>query len=277
MTDPVELTDIKLEYADIADARGLSGLRLVLGAYAIPGPWRESCKGVFHVKGIPYTPVRTAGDGFSDLDFGAAGADAELRAWTAQSSAPVAMWNDERARAHWIDQLYLAERINPDPHLIPPGIDDQIRMFGLAHQVIGEGGLGWTKRVAILHRTLVDMPADDPARGLWEHVGEKYLYTPEVGAAAPARMAEIISALHNQLTEQRSHGRRYFVGHQISALDIYWACFLALFKPLSSELCPMGEWPYSNPDEEVAAALSPLLVEHRDYIYESYLELPIVF
>ena len=39
----------------------------------------------------------------------------------------------------------------------------------------------------------------------------------------------------------------------------------------------MAEFPYDNPDPEVQAALSPLLLEHRDYIYETYLELPIVF
>lgn len=277
MSESIGLTDIKLEYATIAEARAMSGLRLVLGAYPVPGPWREACKGIFHVKGIPYTPVRTAGAGYSDLDFGADGADAELRAWTAQSSAPVAIWNDERPRVHWIDQLYLAERLNPEPHLIPPGIDDQIRMFGLAHQVAGEGGLGWTKRIAMVHRALESLPADDPGRGLWKYIGEKYFYTPALGSAAPGRMAEIIATLHDQLKAQRDHGRRYFIGHQISALDIYWACFLAMFEPLPPELCPMADFPYSNPDPEVAAVLSPLLREHRDYIYESYLELPLVF
>jgi len=34
---------------------------------------------------------------------------------------------------------------------------------------------------------------------------------------------------------------------------------------------------YTNKDPAVAAALSPLLLEHRDFIYREYLELPIVF
>ena len=38
MTSKIELTDVKLNYISIAEARKLSGLRLVLGAYAIPGP-----------------------------------------------------------------------------------------------------------------------------------------------------------------------------------------------------------------------------------------------
>lgn len=277
MAQAIELTDVKLNYASIAAARKMSGLRLVLGAYAIPGPWRESCKGIFHVKHIPYTPVVTAGAGYSDLDFGKNGADAELRAWTGQSSAPVAIWNDERPRASWIDQLYLAELLNPEPPLIPAAFEDRVLMFGLAHQLVGEGGFGWTKRIAILHRALETMAPGDPARALWVHAGEKYLYTPELGAAAPARMAEIVAALGQRLESQKISGNRYFIGRQLSALDIYWACFAALLQPLAPELCPMGEWPYSNPDPEVKAVLSPLLLEHRDYIYEHYLELPIVF
>ena len=86
MTMQVELDDVKLDYASIAEARKMSGLRLVLGAFTVPGPWRESCKGIFHVKGIPYTPAVSASEGRSDLEFGKDGADAELRAWTAQSS-----------------------------------------------------------------------------------------------------------------------------------------------------------------------------------------------
>lgn len=277
MNDTIELTDTKLRYTSIAEARELSGLRLVLGAYAIPGPWRESCKGVFHVKGIPFTPVVTASEGFSDLDFGAHGADAELREWTGQSSAPVAVWEDERPRAHWIDQLNLAERIKPEPRLIPGDLDDRSLMFGLGQLIVGEGGFGWTKRIGMLHRALAELASDDPNRPLWIHVGEKYGYSPALGEAAPQRMAEIVSHLHQRLEVQAARGSKYFIGEQLSALDIYWACFLGLLDPLPRELCPMGEWPYSNPDAEVAAVLSARLRSHRDYIYENYLELPIVF
>ena len=50
MTGQIELTDIKLNYVSIAEARKMTGLRLILGAYPIPGPWREACKALFHVK-----------------------------------------------------------------------------------------------------------------------------------------------------------------------------------------------------------------------------------
>ena len=102
----IGLDAITIEYASIEDAKKMSGLRLVLGDYAVPGPWREACKGLFYVKNIPYTPVVAA-----SLD----GNDTALREWTAQSSAPVAIWNDEPPRAKWFEQLSLAERLEPNP------------------------------------------------------------------------------------------------------------------------------------------------------------------
>ena len=280
MADEIMMTDVKLKYVSIAEARGMSGLRLVLGAYPIPGPWREACKGLFHVKGIPHVPVVTASAGRSDLEFGMADADGELKAWSGQSSAPVAIWNDERPRSSWIDQLYLAERINPEPPLIPTDTDARVRMMGLCHEVCGENGFAWNKRLAIIHATLPTLAPGDPAKVFWQHVGEKYGYSPDAGRRAPGRMAEILTALDTQLAGQQAAGHRYFMGASLSALDIYWATFCALLAPLPPEQCPMAtsfRGVYSNPDEVVQAALSPRLLAHRDFVYQTHLELPVVF
>lgn len=280
MADDIMMTDIKLNYVSIAEARGMSGLRLVLGAYPIPGPWREACKALFHVKGIPHVPVVTASEGRSDLEFGMAEADSELKAWTGQSSAPVAVWNNERPRASWIDQLYLAERLNPEPPLLPANLDDRARMIGLCHEICGENGFAWNKRLAIIHRVLPTLAPGDPAKLFWQHLGEKYGYTPEAGRGAPARMAEILTALDRQLAQQKAAGHRYFMGEELSALDLYWATFCALLAPLPPEQCPMAtsfRSHYSNPDEVVQAALTPALLAHRDFIYQTHLEFPVVF
>src|SRR5438067_5410352 len=169
-----ELSDVKLNYIPIADARRMSGLRIVLGAYPIPGPWRESCKGVFHVKGLEYVAVRTGNEGSSDLALGMGGTQSELFEWTGQSSAPVVAWNDERPRATWIDQLNLAERLAPNPPLIPPDVDERARMFGLANELLGENGLVWAKRLLMVDGPLKSLAADDPQRAFWIFLGEKY-------------------------------------------------------------------------------------------------------
>lgn len=280
MASDIMITDITVDYRPIAEARKLSGLRLVLGAYAVPGPWREACKGLFYVKKIPYTPVVTASAGRSDLEFGMAEADRELVEWTGQASAPVAAWNNERPLAGWLDQINLAERINPEPPLVPAALDDRARMFGLVNELAGEHGFAWTKRLAIIHRVMPTLPPGDPARAFWSHLGEKYRYTPDGGRRAPARMAEILTALDQQLAGALARGERYFIGGRLSALDIYWATFSTMLAPMSPALCPMAtsfREHYSNPDPETQAALSPALIAHRDFIYENWLELPIVF
>ena len=46
-TMTILVDDIKIEYIPIREAKQMSGLRIVLGAFAIPGPWHEACKGIY--------------------------------------------------------------------------------------------------------------------------------------------------------------------------------------------------------------------------------------
>ncbi|MSQ69099.1 MAG: hypothetical protein EXR83_13100 [Gammaproteobacteria bacterium] len=276
----IEMTDIKLNYITIGEARARTGLRMVLGAYPIPGPWRESCKGVYYVKGLQYTPVKTANADASDLAIGMNASQSELLEWTGQSSAPVVAWNDERPRASWVDQLHLAERLNPEPPLIPSDSEERIRMFGLANELLGEGGLVWVKRLLMVHDPLQTLPADDPQRAFFSFLGEKYGYTPAAAERAALLIADILARFAAQLAAQHSAGRRYLVGDKLSALDIYWAACCCILSPLPPERCPMADGfrgVYGNRDARIAAALTPALLAHRDFIYATHLELPVVF
>lgn len=282
MSTTIELNDTRLTYASIAAAREMSGLRLVLGKYTVPGPWREACKGLFYVKGIPYTPVVTGNTGSPDAAMGMHGTQSELLEWTGQASQPVAVWNDERARSSWIDQLNLAERLAPDPPLIPDAIADRMRMFGLSNELSGEYGLGWLKRLLTVHGQLRKLPADSPARAFFDFMGGKYGYTPALAAAAPVRIAQILNTLNEQLADQQRAGRQYLVGDRLSALDIHWATFCGFLNPLPPAQCPMASAfrdpeIYGNDDPLIAKALSPALLAHRDFIYAQHLELPVMF
>ena len=271
MSDKIAVTDVKLKYATIQEAKAMSGLRLILGASSVPGPWREACKGIFHVKKIPYTPVASAGQD---------GSQRELVDWTAQSSAPVAIWNDERPRSTWIEQLYLAERLNPVPALIPSNADDRVVMFGLINEIAGENGLGWQRRHLLINRTVSNVNTDQRTRDFWRRFGGKYVFSEEAAAAAPARVASILKFLAERLDRQKAEGSSFFIGDKLSAVDIYWATFAALIRPLPPELCPMAtafREMYTEKSPEVVAATAPSLMEHRDFIYREYLELPVVF
>jgi glutathione S-transferase len=121
---------------------------------------------------------------------------------------------------------------------------------------------------------------DSRTRELWRRFGTKYLYSEEATAAAPARVAAILGSLAARLERQKAKGSRFFIGDRLSALDIYWAAFAAIVRPLPSEMCPMASSfreMYTETHPVVVAAISPLLLEHRDFIYREYLELPIIF
>jgi glutathione S-transferase len=255
------------EYIEVAKARAMTGLRLVLTP-GVPGPWSEAAKGILHVKKIPYVKV--------SQELG--GANRELLEWTKQASAPVMVFHDERPRSLWSDQLYLAERLQPHPPLIPADRDDRILMFGYANEICGENGFGWTKRLLIIRQGLEN---PDPAgRQLFIYLGEKYGYTDATAEAAPARLVGILDALAARLEAQRKRGSRFFIGDALTALDIYWATFAVMNDPMPDELCPLSpafRRVYTNTDPTIKSATVPILLEHRDFIYHNFLELPLDF
>jgi hypothetical protein len=278
----IEIDDIKINYIPIREARAMSGLRIVLGAFTIPGPWHEACKGVFYVKGLDYTPVRSSNEDASDVQIGMDGSQSELSEWTAQSSAPVVIWNDERPCSLWNDQLYLAERLNPEPSLIPGDPEDRIRMFGLANELMGEGGLCFRKRHFMVSVPMKSLAADNPEREFFSFLGRKYGYSENALESASARIVEVLESMAAQLSTQRARGRRYLIGDRLSALDIYWATTCVFLDPMPEDRCPM--WTdfrqphfYGSVNTKIENALTSELRAHRDFIYEEHLQLPIVF
>jgi len=261
-------------YVDVAQAKAMSGLRIV----ATPGsiaPWSESIKQIFSLKRVPYVLVAQK----------MAGPDPDLKEWTAQTSAPVAVWNDERPRSTWLEQLYLAERLAPDPPLIPPSVEDRVQMIGLINEICGETGLAWSGRLRFLHQQLRGpVPAASEAgeaRAFAQQLGDKYGYTPEAAKGATDKIVEVLRGLGAQLEHQRARASRFFIGDRLTALDIYWAAFSNTFNPPPPDWCP--NFPPAQREgmsklaPAISAALSPLLIEHRDYIYRTYLKLPIDF
>jgi glutathione S-transferase len=256
-------------YVEVEQAVGLTDLRVVLSP-GVPGPWSEAAKGILYVKEIPYTKVRQ--------EIG--GENVPLLRWTVQTTAPVFVYENERPRSLWNDQLYLAERLAPDPPLIPATPEQRALMFGLSNELCGENGFGWSRRLMMLHAILSN-PNPPSGAGYsyeqWERLGSKYGYSPASAHAALRRVAEIVRALVTQLDSQRGRSR-FFIGDRLSALDIYWAAFATLIQPLPDNLCQMDPGlrrAYTCADPIVMKAISPQLMEHRDFIYQEYLELPL--
>jgi glutathione S-transferase len=256
---------MKVERIDIDQARHSSGLRIVTLAH-IPSPWGEALKGILHIKRLPHARVSHV--------FGTP--TKPLLEWSGQESFPVMAWNDERPLSTWIEQLYLAERLQPTPRLIPENFDDRVLMFGYCNELCGENGLGWTERLRGVH-TALTKPGGDPA-GVSAYLGKKYGYTPEIGERAAGRVISILNKLTARLESQRARGSRFFVGDTLSALDVYWPAFTNMMIPLAPELMPMPRQireMFTITEPSIVAAMDPILFEHRDFIFKNYLELPV--
>jgi glutathione S-transferase len=252
------------EYVDVARARALPGLRLVLTA-GVPGPWGEAAKGIFTAKKIPFTRVAQAAGSAND----------EIFAWTGHRNAPTAIYGDEPARTTWREILWLAERLEPEPSLLPADPEDRVRCLGLAEELMGVDGFGWNRRLMLLRPGIGD---GAPPPGL-ARMAHQYGYSRAAADAAPERVAQTLTVLSRQLAAQRAKGRRYLVGERVSAVDIYWAAMAALVSPLPAEVCAMPDMLrglYGNPGPIVAKALDPALLEHRDRVYREHMEFPLV-
>jgi glutathione S-transferase len=251
------------QYVSVEDAIARGGLRMMVVG-GVPSGWGEAAKGIFHVKGIDWVAVRLAYD------------SEPLKAWAGQRSAPVAVYDNERPRSGWAEILLLAERLAPSPPLVPADAAERALMFGLAHEICGEGGLGWSRRLQLVHAGLSG-GGGFPDRAA-KYLARKYGYSPDAGASAGARVASLLGMLAARLEAQQAAGSRYYLGKALTAVDIYSAAFMALFAPLPEDVCRMDaatRAAFETRDAATDAALAPILLAHRDMMYREHLELPL--
>ena len=248
----------------ISQARELPGLRLVV-IQGVPSPWSQAAKAILRVKKIPYTLVHRAADD----------PPGALEGWTGQASFPAAMHESERPRSGWAEILLLAERLAPEPALVPAAAEARALFFGLCHELCGEMGLGWCRRLESVAAGLARTKPDPIAKWL----GDKYGYHPESAAQAPRRVREVVELLAELLAESRGRGGRHLLG-ELTALDLYWATFANLVSPLPPELMPMPPAlrpMFTSSDPELHALLAKSgLLDLRDRVYREHLELPVV-
>jgi glutathione S-transferase len=254
---------LTFEYVGVEEAIKRRGLRMVVVG-DVPSPWGEAAKGILHMKRIAWAAVRLAYD------------SEPLREWAGQRSAPVAIYENERPRSGWAEILLLAERLTPTPSLLPADPADRALVFGLAHEICGEGGLGWTRRLQLVHAGLHNA-GGFPER-VAKYLSKKYGYSPAAGAGAGPRVAELLRMLTARLKAQHQAGSRYYVGNTVTVTDVYGATFAAMFDPLPPAQCEMDavtRAAFNARDADTEAALDPILFAHRDMMYREWLELPL--
>ena len=185
-------------------------------------------------------------------------------------------WNDERPIDRWLDILNLLERLAPQPALLPADRGARAEVVGLANEICGELGLGWNRRLSLFRPAY---ESGDPPERI-ARVGEKHGYNEADAALAVERQVAGLHLLADRLEAQRARGSRYFVGSSLTALDFYWAGFSVLFNAPGDDVVPLelerrSFFGYIEP--EVAAAMRPILLEHRDAMLHRYFERPMAF
>ncbi len=249
-------------FVSIAEARSADGLRMAC-IRKIPSPWQEAAKGIFHVKGLA---CQYAAQAESDVDNAIAD-------WAGDSSIPVVAYRKEKLRTGWAEILLLAERLAPEPSLIPEAPRERALMFGLANEICGEMGIGWCMRLLMLragmdHSNETSIPPEAAA-----FLAGKYGFNPTDVGRAEERVIAILGLLDEQLG-----GQDYFLENRLSALDIYWATMANLLTPLDPERLPMSRFMrtiYATGNERILTALTPALSAHQERIYQWHLELPV--
>mgnify|MGYP003781992453 CR=1 FL=1 len=133
------------EFVDLEVARNASGLRLVVLA-DVPSPWSLAARAILKLKGLPVRLVRLSAQ------------DQAVRAWTGVRNAPVLLYDDQPPRSGWAEILAFAEHLRPEVSLVPAGARDRASMFGLAHELMGEGGLLWSARLMSIEASIDERP-----------------------------------------------------------------------------------------------------------------------
>lgn len=252
-----------VHYISMAEAMASTGLRMTV-VDNTPSPWGEAAKSIFFVKGIAWQAVRYDA------------ADKAQYEWTGANSAPCVLLGDEPPLSNWKDILLLGERLSPAPSLLPKDKDAQEMALSLSEDFCGEDGLGWHRRLQAVHAGLNGQPGF-PVK-ISKYLGSKYGYSAERGHTHSGRVTALLGRFADHLHRQKALGSDYYIEDQLSCADIYSATFTALFSPLPEEQCKMSpqiRQVFETYDAPTRQALDPILLQHRDRIYNTYLELPL--
>ncbi len=255
------------QFLSVTAARALGGLRLV-GIRGIPSPWAEAAKGIFHVKSLPFVVACQQADE----------PPTALIDWAGDVGVPVVAYEKEKTRSGWAEILLLAERLAPAQALIPADPTERALMFGLAHEICGEMGLGWCMRLLLIRNALghgaaagAGTPSVSPR--VASYLAPRYGFDPDSVAQATQRVVDLLTILSGRIA-----ARPYLMGDALTALDIYWATFANLVTPLPEADMQMRadmRVAYTCLDERVLGALSPALRAHQRKVYEQHLRLPV--
>jgi glutathione S-transferase len=247
-----------MRYVDINEAIKADGLRIVI-VKAMPSAWGVAAKAMMEFKSLDFLCAYQ--NPMSD--------NPELLAWSGTNSAPVVAWKDEPPINRWDDILLLLERLAPEPRLVPENPAGRIEVFGIGHEICGELGFGWNRRIDMMRPAAGEEPGP---------FAQKYHYRDAEAALANSRVIALMAELAARLKTQKENGSDYLVGRSVTAADFYWAAFsnfVAIQPPEEMPVNPDARPMFEHTPAEITAAIDPILIAHRDYIMHKYYKLPV--
>ena len=251
-------------YIDLAQAQQADGVRMIV-PQGIPSPWSEAAKALLQQRNIPWQAV------YLDQR------NEAMTQWSGRRSAPVLFYNDQAPIHRWADIVAFAQQHGEGPDLLPADTGLQQQVMVWCQRLCDAGGLGWNRRLMGVDRGLKGEAGGYP-EFIAHYLGKKYGYQAEQAAEYKPAVIATLGELSNQLRQQQAQASPFLVGDSLTVADIYLACFMAFFKPYDDSLCPMLpviRTVFETLDEDVEAALNPILLQHRDFVYQQYLELPL--
>ncbi len=183
-------------------------------------------------------------------------------------------YENEKLRTGWAEILLLAERLKPEPALIPARAEDRATMFGLSHEICGEMGFGWAYRLLMIQQSL-------------DHGGETGF--PVERGELPGAEVRLQSDPHagredardrySRMLSERIAGRRYLLGDVVDRArhllgDVCESDHAAAGERMLPAM-PMIRAAYTCHDADILGAVSDELRALQQRIYETHLELPV--
>jgi glutathione S-transferase len=250
----------RVRFVELAEAKASRGLRLTV-ITSVPSLWSDAARGMAIAKALDCVVVA-----FDPRD-------PAIAQWTGCPNAPVALYADELPRSGWAEILALFERLGGAVSLIPEAAQDRCAMFGLSNDVCGEMGVGWIRRLLLLHSSFTTEGREGFPLPVAKYLAKRYGYASELVEPARRRLTEILGRLGERL---EASGGPYYFGSKLTALDFYSAAALGSLLPLPDSIRPIAASlrpVLEHLEPELRAAIPPGLLAHRDRIAPRYLAL----
>jgi len=238
------------------------GLRLVLLSGA-PSPWPQAALAIFHYKQLPFVYASTRPN------------EPAFRSWNGARNLPAVLLDDAPVRTGWAEILALAERLAPEPRLIPNEAEARLRTLGLCHELMAEGGLLWNVRLLAIDAGLGTEGREGFLLRAAQYFAPRYGWYPSCAPLARERALFALDLLDAELTR---HGGPYYAGSDVTALDLYSAAALNAVVPLPDSDCPLSppvRAAFTWMGQTLGSAISPALLAHRQRVVSRFFELPL--